>query len=407
MNEQTNGGEQEHEGRAPNQLIVPDASFRSTGVAIRQVDRAMAVETAFRRPRNIKSVIQKMRAIVFYDDASARACIYALPRAKKAIVGPGVNFADALSGSYGNCRDEPDHPEVDRKNKLVRCKALFIDLESNRETWATATRRIVDSKGMLYSDDMIAVTSQACAQIARRNAILHGVPRPIWHPLYEELLMKLRGVEATFPERRDELIALFATHGVDPKRIASALHVKTRDEITLDHMVVLQGMFEMLRSGEISAEEMFDPRRMAGWTPDIDRNPLDDEEPESGAGQTAPSGEGHASPAASEPAPEPKPEAKTEAKEEPAKATKKPKPAPKPKPEPQPEPPPKAATPPPTTVEEYLTYARAWIDQAASVAEINARWKAEIPLRNSVNLTAELREPLEARKKERLQELGT
>jgi hypothetical protein len=42
---------------------------------------------------------------------------------------------------------------------------------------STVRRRIFDSRGRLFNDDMITVTGNAACAIAKRNAILSGVPK--------------------------------------------------------------------------------------------------------------------------------------------------------------------------------------------------------------------------------------
>jgi hypothetical protein len=61
----------------------------------------------------------------------------------------------------------------------------------------------------------------------------------------------------------------------------------------------------------------------------------------------------------------------------------------------------------PKTPEEYIVYARAWLQTATSADGIEARWRAERTMRNAVGLTEEMRAPLEVQKKARMVELGS
>jgi hypothetical protein len=262
-------------------------------VDLAAMDLDRAIVTAHKYPRNIDIFVRKIRQMALYDEAAAERCVYMLPRAGKAIVGPSIGFANLLASAWGNCRDRGEWIRTDRHEKVVVCEGVFLDLETNRTTYAPSVRRISGSSGQLYSADMIAVTAQAGSSIGRRNAILNGVLRPLWWPVYEEALVVVRGTEATLGERRAKMVAAFAGFGIEPKRVFMALGVRGEGEITLDHIVMLRGMFEALREQSITPEEMFDPRRMTGAEFDKVDNPLGDDE----ADETAGMGQGGPKPA--------------------------------------------------------------------------------------------------------------
>jgi hypothetical protein len=254
-------------------------------LAALDLDRAIA--TAHKFPRRLDVIVQKIEQMALYDEAAAERCVYMLPRAGKAIVGPSIGFANLLANAWGNCRDRGEWIRTDRHEKVVVCEGVFLDLETNRTTYAPSVRRISSSNGQIYSPDMIAVTAQAGSSVGRRNAILNGVPQPLWRPVYEKALVVVRGTEATLGERRAKMVAAFAGFGIEPKRVFMALGVQKEDQITLDHIVMLRGMFEALREQSITPEEMFDPRRMTGAEFDRVENPLggDDDDATAGMGQ--------------------------------------------------------------------------------------------------------------------------
>jgi hypothetical protein len=271
-------------------------SEQTLAVNLARVDLDQAIATAHRFPRNLDVIVRKIEQMALYDEAAAERCIYMLPRAGKSIVGPSVGFANILATAWGNCRDGGRWVRTDRTEKIVVCEGAFFDLETNRQTIAPAIRRIVGSNGQLYSPDMITVTAQAGASIGRRNAILNGVPRPLWHPTYEKALVVVRGTEATLGERRAKLVAAFAGFGIEAKRVFMALGVREEKEITLDHIVMLRGMFEALKDGTATPEEMFDPRRMTGAEFDKVENPMADEHDETAGMGDAPRPSGRAAP---------------------------------------------------------------------------------------------------------------
>jgi hypothetical protein len=268
-------------------LSKSSISLSSVDLGVMRMETDLAMEFALRHKREIKIVVEQIKTMALHTDASANRCIYALPRAEKAIIGPSIGLATIVATAWGNCFDRGWWVRTDRNEKVVVCEGMFRDLQTNRTSSATVTRRISGKSGRLYSDDMVAVTIQAATSIAQRNAIFKGVPDPIWRPIYEEALIVVRGTAATLPERRAKMIESFAQFGVSSARVFSAMGVREEREITLDQMVVLRGMYEQLRDEVITADEMFDPRRMTGAAFEAVGNPLADDEggTDTGAGE--------------------------------------------------------------------------------------------------------------------------
>lgn len=263
-------------------------SERSLAVdlAIAEIDQQIA--TAHKYPRSIDHFVKALETMACYNEAAALNSIYSLPRAGKAIIGPSIGFANACAQAWGNCVDAARIVHVDRKEKMVVCEGAFHDLQTNRRTIIPEQRRIVDSKGRLYSDDMIITTSKAGASIARRNAILQAVPRPLWFPVYEQALLIVRGSVETFGERKDKALKSFAQFGITPAQIVAFIGLKGEPDLTLDHIPTLRGAYAALRDGALTPEEVLDPRRQAAGAFETVSNPLADDEhdPKTGEGST-------------------------------------------------------------------------------------------------------------------------
>lgn len=246
-------------------------------LASTEINQLIAI--AHRFPRQRKRVLAKLEESVLFDEAAADNSIYVLPRAKKPIPGPSIGFANALASAFGNCWDTGRWISTDRREKVVIAEGNFFDCESGRRVSVSEQRRIVDSRGNLYTDDMIIITGKAAAAIARRNAILQGISRNLWFPTYEKALYMVRGSEETLPQRRDAAFKALAQFGIAPKRIVLFLGLRNPDEIGIEHIPTLRGMYSSLRDGSTSVEELLDPRRMATGELD-DANPLDDAPPQ-------------------------------------------------------------------------------------------------------------------------------
>lgn len=244
-------------------VTVPagDASF-AIGLAKAEIDQQIA--TAHQFPRSISRATANILSLVTIDEQSAEECNYALPRGGKPITGPSVRLAEIVASQYGNCRIGARVVHVDRVEKFVEAEGVFLDLEMNTATTARVRRRIVDKYGKLYNDDMIIVTGNAACSIAKRNAILGGVPKAVWRKAYDAALATIKGDVKTLTERRASMLKAFAAFGVKPEQLFAALAIGGIDDITLETMPVLIGMHGALKSGEATVEEMFGGAAPAG-----------------------------------------------------------------------------------------------------------------------------------------------
>lgn len=225
------------------------------GLSRAEIDQQIA--TARRFPRSIKHAINNILSLATLDEDTAEECIYSLPRGGKAIEGASIRLAEIIAQSWGNCRIATRVVHVDRIEKYIEAEGVYHDLETNMATLARVRRRIVDSKGRLYNDDMIQQTGNAAASIARRNAILAGVPKGVWWKGYDAARQVVMGDIQTLANRRAEALKAFQRFGVVPEQVFGALNVNGEEDVTLDHIVTMRGMFSALKNGEATVEEMF------------------------------------------------------------------------------------------------------------------------------------------------------
>src|SRR5690606_3342991 len=114
-----------------------------------------------------------------------------------------------------------------------------------------------DRMGRVFKDDMIIVTGNAACAIAMRNAILAGVPKPLWRKAYELVQATITGDVTTLSENREKAFKALAAFGVKPEQVFSALGIQGEEDITVDHIATLRGMYSALKNGEATVEEMF------------------------------------------------------------------------------------------------------------------------------------------------------
>lgn len=413
------------------EVLVPDVS---TFEARQKSELEAAISMARKFPRNRLADIRKaIKELATMDETTAEEMRYALPRGKnkdgtaKVISGPSIRFAEMAAQFFGNCRVEAEITEINKKDKFVEAQGKFTDFQTNTIQTARVRRRIVDSRGNVYNDDMIMVTCNAAASIARRNAILAGIPKAIWNEGYEQAQFVLTGGVETLSNTRAKAIAAFTAFGLGEKEVLMLVDAESADDVGLDEVADLRSMYRQVKNKETTVEALMavaNGTAAAGARePKALSNPMADDgpAPQKGAPEKAPAEPASAlevdgvteTAAETEKPAEDKPAARkrtTKPKEEAAPASEEtagplPEGA---KPEPTTAAPVETkeeatwSPPEPTTEAEYVAHARTWLSQAAGVSEITDRWKTERKLRNACNITSETLEELNAEREKRI-----
>lgn len=226
-------------------------------VQLAQAELNQAVTTARAFPRSITKAVQNIMSLATLDEESAMECVYALPRAGKPIKGASVRFAEIVASQWGNCHTASRVVDVDRFEKVIVAEGVFHDLETGLRRTAQIRRRISDKHGRIFTDDMIAVTGNAAASIAMREAILKGIPKAVWRAAYERCESVIAGNIKTLVVRRDDAIKAFAAWGVKPEQIFAALDVGGIDDVGLDELATLIAIHKAIKSEEQKVEDYF------------------------------------------------------------------------------------------------------------------------------------------------------
>ena len=241
------------------EVIAGATTLATTSMAVQlqkaEIDQLVSTAHAF--PRSIKRVQSNILSMATLDEESAEECIYALPRGGKPIRGPSIRFAEILKQSYGNCRAAARVVHVDKTEGYIEAEGVFHDLETNSASTARVRRRITDKYGKIFKDDMIIVTGNAACSIAMRNAILAGVPKPLWRKAYDMVQATITGDITTLSENREKAFKALAAFGVKPEQVFTSLGIQGVEDITVDHIATLRGMYSALKNGEATVEEMF------------------------------------------------------------------------------------------------------------------------------------------------------
>jgi hypothetical protein len=231
----------------------------SLAVKIVQAELNQAITTARAFPRSLDRAMKNILTLATLDQESAIECIYAVPRAGKAIRGPSVRFAEIIASQWGNCHVGSRIIAVDPVDKVVIAEGVFHDLETGMKRIAQVRRRISDKNGKLFNEDMIVTTGNAASAIAMREAVLKGVPKAIWRRAYEACDRVIAGDVKTIVQRRDEAMKAMAVFGVTPDQVCAYLEVAGISEITPDHLATITAAYYAIKKGEQAVEDYFEP----------------------------------------------------------------------------------------------------------------------------------------------------
>src|ERR1700737_471171 len=236
-------------------LPVPAGGVGMTGLARAEVDGQ--IETAKRYPRSLKASRNDAMELAKIDVETAEMCFYSFKRAGKDIEGPSVRLAEIIATAWGDLRYGAEILGAD--DTFVRARGYCFDLQTNTAYAGEVERRITDSKGRRYSDDMVGVTGMAASAIASRNAVFKIVPRVYVNRIYEKAKLTARGTEKTLASRRVTVLEKYAKRGVSAEQVFAKYGIRAIEELTLDHVEQLVGLAPGIHEGRTTIDKEFPP----------------------------------------------------------------------------------------------------------------------------------------------------
>lgn len=257
------------------QAEIEDADFQkkeegeviSTQAIQLEREFAQLVEQAQKSKRSVTRFRNDAKTLCTQDEDVASECMYALRRGGKTIEGPSARMAEILVYAWKNCR--ASSRIVAEDYRFVTAEGVFIDLEANVGIRVEVKRRITDKDGKRYGDDMIGTTSNAACSIAMRNAVLKGIPKAFWNGAYAEARSTAVGDQKTLASRRASMLDAFAKQGVTQEQVLNHVGRAGVDDIDLNDLSVMIGVFNGIKSGELRIDEAFGPK------PEKKQSPVD------------------------------------------------------------------------------------------------------------------------------------
>jgi hypothetical protein len=232
--------------------------------AISRAEIDVAISTARKFPQHspdkLAMVKQNMLSFACLDVETAEACFYSLPRGGKLIQGPSVRLAEIAVACYGNLRAGTRIIETvtEGSDPHVVIQAVAMDLEKNIQVSIEKRRRIVKKKSKdKIDEDDVNLATNACSAIAFRDSVYKVIPLALIKPVYEAAKKVAVGDQKTLLERRTRCLETFAKMGIQKDRILAKLEKATVEEINLEDLEMLIGLYTALKDGEVNIDEAF------------------------------------------------------------------------------------------------------------------------------------------------------
>lgn len=231
--------------------------FHGSAAALAFSEVEAQVATAHKYPRSIKRFLQEAMSMASYNEDVAKSCLYAMKRGGKNIAGPSVRLAEIAANAYGNLHVASR--VIGEEERVVVSQGVAWDIQTNVRFQVETRRRITDSGGKRYNDDMVIMTGNAAASVSLRNAIFRVINRAFVHDIYEKARGVAVGDERTLPERRAKVLRDFERLGVSADRVLARVEKLGVIEIGLAELEVLVGLGTALVRKETTIDAAFPP----------------------------------------------------------------------------------------------------------------------------------------------------
>jgi hypothetical protein len=216
------------------------------------------ISTAKRYPRNLVKVKNDLVSYATLDQETASGCFYRIPRASKNILGPSVRIAEIAVSCYGNLKVGSRVVDVDTRSAQphVVVQSVCIDLENNVAVSIEKRRRIIAKRDRAIDEDDINLAVNSCSAIAFRDSVFKVIPQALVKPAWQAALKVAVGDVNSLVDRRTKAVEKFAQAGVSADRLLAVLEIDSVEQITLDHLATLIGLWNTIQEGAL-IEDVF------------------------------------------------------------------------------------------------------------------------------------------------------
>lgn len=384
---------------APAREIMPSPSVLPMASAGDRVFGAQNVAVY----RDEARILQKLAALgaAAGDDWFYRFPVKNKNGGKDFIEGPSIKLANDVARIYGNC--EVDTRVIDLGPSWL-IYARFTDFESGYAlTRPFQQNKNASRMGGSDNDRRLDIAFQIGVSKAIRNVVTNALQTFSDYAFEAARNSLIDKIGKDVQKWRDKTLAGLANHNVEAQRVEFVVGRAAKDWTAPDIAKII-AMMKAIADGMATIDETFPPKdKQVG--DDIDRDTGEVTETNSaasssetgahstagaaGAGQAGSTDPDRASPAdnsvsSQKGAPQPGPDASGQAaSESPSPSKVKDKGAAE-----------AGKSEPPKNEQEYVVYARSWIDKLNDATKADDLWKADKGLRNKANVSEEVREDL-------------
>ena len=231
--------------------------------AIEKANVDTQVSTAKQYPRDITRALNNSIVMATIDQQTAQTMGYALPRGGKPITGPSVHLAKLIVSNWGNIRAEAKVVQITESQVVSR--GTCWDLENNVATAFEVRRSIKGKNGQRFTDDMITVVGNAANAIAYRNAVFSVIPKAITDKVYQAAQHCITGDlsdDAKLLQRRTQCLKFFNDeYGISEAEVVKLCGKQTVNQIRGEEIALLIGIYQSLKDGDTTVEEIMKPIR--------------------------------------------------------------------------------------------------------------------------------------------------
>lgn len=232
-----------------------DGSTGAMAIHAAEINQQIATAHQFKRDK-LSLILNEVRDMATMSPEVAEAMFYSIPRDGKQIEGASVRLAELFAARWGNLRAGARIISIGKD--LVTAQGFAIDLQTNF-AFSTEVQRSIKGKRGRFSPDMIRVTCLAAQSIAFREAVFKVIPRVHVENLWVECRRVAVGKAQSIGQTREKVATSFSKMGISKERIAVAMGVPEFNQISMDHVGTLRGMFTAITDGELSLDEAFPP----------------------------------------------------------------------------------------------------------------------------------------------------
>jgi hypothetical protein len=228
--------------------------------AVIKAELDIQITTAKAYPRDVKKFIDTAVMLATIDEETAESCGYCLTRKDREgnitkITGPSIRLAEIAAQCWGNLHAATRI--IGNDGKHITAEGVAWDLERNVRMASEVNRSIMTSSGKTYGAEMQAVTGNAAAAIALRNAIFKVVPKALVDRIHKQALAFAVGDQKTLNEKRQKLFQRFKLMGIEQERIFKFFNKEKLDDFTLEDIETLIGVGTSIKDGLLSKDNAF------------------------------------------------------------------------------------------------------------------------------------------------------